>query len=65
VTYAELTEAGAERLEAASCAHVGAIRVVLEEHLSEEEIEELAELLGRLPGVKNGDDCAATPTRFG
>jgi DNA-binding MarR family transcriptional regulator len=65
VTYAELTDAGAERLEAASCAHVGAIRAVLEEHLSDEEIAELAGLLGRLPGAKDGDDCAATRTRFG
>jgi DNA-binding MarR family transcriptional regulator len=65
VTYAELTAAGVERLEAASCAHVGAIRALLEEHLSDPEIVELAELLGRLPGANNGDECAATPTRFG
>jgi DNA-binding MarR family transcriptional regulator len=65
VTYAELTHAGAETLEAASCRHVGSIRAVLEEHLSNEEIESLAELLGRLPGAKDGDDCHAAPARFG
>lgn len=65
VTYALLTDAGAERLEAASCGHVGSIRAVLEEHLSGEEIEQLAELLGRLPGATDGDDCAAAPAGFG
>jgi DNA-binding MarR family transcriptional regulator len=65
VTYAELTGEGAARLRAASCAHVGAIRAVLGEHLSDEQIEDLAELLGRLPGATDGDDCAAAPARFG
>ena len=65
VTYAELTDAGAGRLEAASCGHVGAIRALLEEHLSEPEIEELAELLGRLPSVVDGEDCAVAPRGFG
>ena len=66
VTYAQLTDAGAETLEAASCGHVGSIRAVLEEHLSGEQIEELAALLGRLPGVAEGDeDCGDAPARFG
>ncbi|MGH3060154.1 MAG: MarR family winged helix-turn-helix transcriptional regulator [Gaiellaceae bacterium] len=65
VSYAQLTDAGAERLEAASCGHVGSIRAVLEEHLSDEELEELAELLGRLPGAAYGDDCAGVPAGFG
>ena len=66
VAYAQLTDAGAERLEAASCGHVGSIRAVLEEHLSEEQIEELAELLGRLPGAAEGDaSCGEAPERFG
>jgi DNA-binding MarR family transcriptional regulator len=59
VTYAELTEAGAARLRAASCAHVGAIRALLGEHLSDREIEDLAELLGKLPGAADGGQCAA------
>jgi DNA-binding MarR family transcriptional regulator len=66
VTYAQLTDAGAERLEAASCGHVASIRAVLEEHLSDEEIEELAELLGRLPGAVDGDErCGEVSERFG
>lgn len=60
VAYAQLTDAGAEKLEVASCGHVGSIRALLEEHLSEGEIEELSETLGKLPGVAGGDDtCAA------
>ncbi len=60
VAYAQLTDAGAEKLELASCGHVGSIRALLEEHLSDGEIEELSEMLGKLPGVAGGDDtCAA------
>jgi DNA-binding MarR family transcriptional regulator len=59
VTYAQLTDAGAERLEAASCSHVGSIRALLEEHLSESEIDELAIALGKLPGVSDGDDACS------
>jgi DNA-binding MarR family transcriptional regulator len=50
VTYARLTDAGAERLQAASCGHVGSIRNLLEETLTETEIDELAELLGKVAG---------------
>jgi DNA-binding MarR family transcriptional regulator len=49
VTYAVLTDAGAERLERASCSHVGSVRALFEERYSEEELDTLAELLGRLP----------------
>ena len=60
VTYAQLTDAGSERLAAASCAHVRAIRSLLEQHLSESELDELATLLGKLPGAVDGSDsCAA------
>ncbi len=56
VTYAQLTGAGAERLEAASCSHVGSVRSLLEEHLADHEIDALAELLGKLPDVAGGDE---------
>jgi DNA-binding MarR family transcriptional regulator len=49
VTYAVLTDAGAERLERASCSHVGSVRALFEERYSDEELETLASLLGRLP----------------
>jgi DNA-binding MarR family transcriptional regulator len=57
VAYAQLTERGRETLANASCGHVAAIRTFFEEHLSEDEIEQLGELLGRLPGVAYGDDA--------
>lgn len=57
VTYAELTDSGAEKHAAASCAHVRAITALLAEHFSDEETEQLAELLGRFPGVRDGGDA--------
>ena len=56
VAYAQLTDAGAERLEAASCAHVGSVQSLLEQHLAGDEIDALAELLGKLPEVAGGDE---------
>ena len=61
VAYAQLTDAGAEKLNVASCGHVGSIRTLLEEHLSEGEIVELSETLGKLPGVAEGDETCAAP----
>ena len=60
IAYAELTPVGRERLRAASRAHVESIRALMEEHFSEDELDGLGEMLGRLPGVAEGDDaCTA------
>ena len=60
VAYAELTDAGEAKLEAASCGHVGSIRELFEHNFAYQEIEELSELLGRFPGVADADDsCPA------
>lgn len=61
VTYAVLTEAGRERLEEASASHLAEVRAFLEERFSGEELVQLTELLGRLPGTAGADaaDCAA------
>jgi DNA-binding MarR family transcriptional regulator len=56
VTYAELTNAGRNKLEAASRSHVASVRTLLEEHLADDEIDTVAEILGKLPGVADGDD---------
>lgn len=48
VTYAQLTDEGAARLEAASCSHAGSVRALFEESLAPEEVDALAELLGKL-----------------
>jgi DNA-binding MarR family transcriptional regulator len=60
VTYAMLTDEGRERFEAASRAHVAAIRALFEERFDKEELETLARLLGRLPAAADstGEDCA-------
>jgi DNA-binding MarR family transcriptional regulator len=61
VTYAVLTDAGGERLEHASCSHVGSVRALFEERYSPDELETLATLLGRLPGAGGGDTDDCTP----
>jgi DNA-binding MarR family transcriptional regulator len=59
VSYAVLTDAGRERLDAASCSHVGSVRALFEERYTSEELETLAALLGRLPGAGGGEtDCS-------
>lgn len=60
VSYARLTAAGVEKLEQASCGHTGSIRGLFEEHFDEEEIETLAELLGKLPGALDEDQACPT-----
>jgi DNA-binding MarR family transcriptional regulator len=58
VSYARLTAAGDEKLEQASCGHTGSIRALFEERLDPEEIDQLAELLGKLPGaLDEGEAC--------
>ena len=51
MSYAQLTDVGYEKLREASRSHVASIRRLFVEHFSDEELEKLAELLGRLPGA--------------
>src|SRR6266511_2629127 len=55
VTYAVLTEAGMDKLRECSPDHFAAVERLIGERLSEEEIESLGELLGRLSDLD--DDC--------
>lgn len=48
VTYARLTDVGAERLREVSCGQDGSVRALFEERLAPDEIDELARLLERL-----------------
>jgi DNA-binding MarR family transcriptional regulator len=57
VSYAELTGAGYRKLRDAGCAHVASVRRLFVERYSEEEIEQLASLLSRLPGAGQGGAC--------
>ena len=60
VTYAVLTGAGRERLETASGSHITSVRTFFEERYSEQELDQLAGLLGRLPGAGEAaeEDCS-------
>jgi DNA-binding MarR family transcriptional regulator len=62
VAYAQLTDKGRETLAEASCGHTSSIRSLFEEYLSQDEIEQLTEMLARLPGVDHGDDACAPLT---
>jgi DNA-binding MarR family transcriptional regulator len=57
VTYAVLTEAGRERLELAGRTHVTQIREIFVERFTEDELETLVDLLGRLPGASGPAAC--------
>jgi DNA-binding MarR family transcriptional regulator len=59
VAYAQLTDAGAATFEAASCTYVGVIRTLLETRLSEPELAQLGDLLGKLAGVDDYVDATA------
>jgi DNA-binding MarR family transcriptional regulator len=64
VVYAVITDAGRDKLETASESHLAEIRTLFDERFDPEELEQLAELLARLPGAENaaGEDCAPEPS---
>jgi DNA-binding MarR family transcriptional regulator len=59
VVYAVLTDVGRDKLETASKSHLAEVRALFDERFGPEELEQLAELLSRLPGAENavGEDC--------
>jgi DNA-binding MarR family transcriptional regulator len=59
VTYAVLTDAGRTKLREASKSHIADVRAFFEERYSAEELQQLAGLLGRLPGAGDAveEDC--------
>jgi len=59
ITYAALTDAGREKLDVAASGHIGSVRSVLEQSLSEDEVDTLVELLGKLPGGSDDGVCPA------
>src|SRR3954447_6453663 len=56
VTYAVLTDTGMEKLRECAPDHMGEIQRLIGERLSDEEIESLGRLLGRLSDLD--DDCS-------
>jgi DNA-binding MarR family transcriptional regulator len=61
VTYAVLTETGRTKLREASKSHIADVRAFFEERYTAEELQQLARLLGRLPGAGEAveEDCTA------
>ena len=59
VTYAQLTNAGREKLHAAAEGHDASIRALFGEHFADGEIESVTEILGKLPGVAGADDSCS------
>ena len=57
VTYAVLTDEGRAELRAASKTHLASVRALLTERFTSHELDQLAELLGRLP-MRGDADCA-------
>jgi DNA-binding MarR family transcriptional regulator len=56
VTYARITDEGRATLRAAAESHLAALEAVFAERFSADEVEALAELLGRLPGAADADE---------
>ena len=61
VSYAQLTETGHEKLRRAGCSHVASINRLFVERFTADELAQLAELLGRLPGARTDGACAVEP----
>ena len=57
VVYAELTEAGAAKLEEAAATHLRDIEEIFEARYSDDELHTLGELVSRLPGALD-EDCS-------
>ena len=63
VSYAQLTDRGYEKLRSAGCTHIASIRRLFLEHFTAREIEQLASLLGRLPGAGADGSCTIESER--
>ena len=59
ISYAQLTEPGYAKLRKAGCTHIAGIERLFLAHFSPAELEQLADLLGRLPGAKLDGGCTA------
>lgn len=63
VAYAQLTDAGREKLEAAAQDHVASICALFEEHFAPREIRAIADILDKLPGVAAEHESCTPPER--
>ena len=61
ISYARLTDDGYRKLQQAGCTHTRSIQRLFLEHFMPDEIDQLASLLGRLPGAGTGGSCTVDP----
>ena len=59
VTYAAITDTGRDHLRCAADSHLERLAAIFTERFSPEEIDQLVELLGRLPGAE--EDSSSCP----
>jgi DNA-binding MarR family transcriptional regulator len=59
VVYAQLTDAGLEKLRASAVTHLESIRELFSSRFSAPELDDLAALLDRLPTTRGGGACTA------
>ena len=59
VTWAQLTQEGSETLDCVGASHTKRLRALFRDTLSEDEVGQLSDLLGKLPGVGAGS-CTAS-----
>lgn len=57
VTWARLTQDGVETVDCVGASHTKRLRSLFRDSLTEDEVEQLSDLLGKLPGVGAGS-CA-------
>ncbi len=57
ISYARLTDPGLAKLRRAGAGHVAAVQRLFLTHFDPDELEQLATLLGRLPGAGSGSAC--------
>lgn len=58
VCYARLTDVGYRKLRAAGTTHLGGVGRLFLSHFGDEELDQLAILLSRLPGAGGDEQCA-------
>jgi DNA-binding MarR family transcriptional regulator len=58
VSYAHLTDEGYTKLRNAGRTHTDGISTLFLAHFTDDEVERLAELLGRLPGATGSGTCS-------
>lgn len=58
ISYAQLTDVGYDKLREAGCTHIAGIQRLFLEHFNADEINQLATLLGRLPGARRDGSCS-------